>query len=30
MHELVSLVVAQHDHLRVGVDLDALLRRQVH
>lgn len=30
MHELIVDVVAEDDYLGVGVDLDALLRSQVH
>ena len=30
MHDLVLLVIAEHDDLSIGVDLDALLRREMH
>jgi hypothetical protein len=30
MHDLVLLVIAEHNDLSIGVDLDALLRREMH
>lgn len=30
VHELVLLIVSQHDDLGVRIDFDSLLRREVH